>query len=32
MLKAALRVALGGGVAMAMTALIGHLLGVSGIE
>jgi len=32
MLKAAFRVALGGGVAMAMTALIGHLLGVSGIE
>jgi vacuolar iron transporter family protein len=31
MLKAALRVAFGGGVAMATTALIGHLLGVSGI-
>jgi vacuolar iron transporter family protein len=31
MLKAALRVALGGGVAMATTALIGHLLGVAAI-
>jgi VIT1/CCC1 family predicted Fe2+/Mn2+ transporter len=31
MLKAALRVAIGGGVAMATTALIGHLLGVAGI-
>ncbi len=30
MLKAALRVAVGGGVAMATTALIGHLLGVAG--
>jgi VIT1/CCC1 family predicted Fe2+/Mn2+ transporter len=30
-LRAALRVALGGGVAMATTALIGHLLGVAGI-
>jgi VIT1/CCC1 family predicted Fe2+/Mn2+ transporter len=30
MLRAALRVALGGGVAMATTALIGHLLGVAG--
>jgi VIT1/CCC1 family predicted Fe2+/Mn2+ transporter len=29
--KAALRVMLGGGAAMAMTALIGHLLGVAGI-
>jgi VIT1/CCC1 family predicted Fe2+/Mn2+ transporter len=29
--KGALRVALGGGVAMATTALIGHLLGVAGI-
>jgi VIT1/CCC1 family predicted Fe2+/Mn2+ transporter len=31
MLKGALRVALGGGVAMATTALIGHLLGVAGV-
>jgi vacuolar iron transporter family protein len=31
MLKAALRVALGGGVAMATTALIGHLLGVAAV-
>ena len=31
MLKAALRVAVGGGVAMATTALIGHLLGVAGL-
>ena len=31
MFKAALRVAVGGGVAMATTALIGHLLGVAGV-
>jgi vacuolar iron transporter family protein len=31
MLRAALRVTLGGGVAMATTALIGHLLGVAGV-
>ena len=31
MLRAALRVALGGGVAMATTALIGHLLGGAGV-
>jgi vacuolar iron transporter family protein len=30
MLRAALRVAVGGGVAMATTALIGHLLGIAG--
>lgn len=31
MLRAAVRVAMGGGVAMATTALIGHLLGVAGV-
>jgi hypothetical protein len=31
MLRAALRVTIGGGVAMATTALIGHLLGIAGL-